>query len=50
MINKEIDILIVGGGLTGATLMLALQGLGFTTLLVDTHPLDTKSNADFDAL
>lgn len=49
MINKEIDILIVGGGLTGATLMLALQGLGFTTLLVDSHSLDTKINADFDA-
>lgn len=49
MINKEIDILIVGGGLTGATLMLALQGLGFSTLLVDAQSLDTKINPDFDA-
>lgn len=49
MINKEIDILIVGGGLTGATLMLALQGLGFSTLLVDTHPLGDKIDPDFDA-
>ncbi|EHL31950.1 2-octaprenyl-6-methoxyphenyl hydroxylase [Legionella drancourtii] len=49
MVNKEIDILIVGGGLTGATLMLALQGLGFSTLLVDAQPLDTKIDPDFDA-
>lgn len=49
MINKEIDILIVGGGLTGATLMLALQGLGFSTLLVDAHPFENKINPDFDA-
>ena len=49
MINKEIDILIVGGGLTGATLMLALQGLGFSTLLVDANPFEYKINPDFDA-
>ncbi|MGC1182547.1 2-octaprenyl-6-methoxyphenyl hydroxylase [Legionella sp.] len=49
MINKEIDILIVGGGLTGATLMLALQGLGFTTLLVDADHLENKITPDFDA-
>lgn len=49
MIKKEIDILIVGGGLTGATLSLALQGLGFSTLLVDAQPLGTKITADFDA-
>lgn len=49
MINKEIDILIVGGGLTGATLMLALRGLGFSTLLVDVHPFADKVKPDFDA-
>ncbi|MDR3442033.1 MAG: 2-octaprenyl-6-methoxyphenyl hydroxylase [Legionella sp.] len=49
MIKKEIDILIVGGGLTGATLSLALQGLGFSTLLVDAHPLSAKITPDFDA-
>ena len=49
MIKKEIDILIVGGGLTGATLSLALQGLGFSTLLVDAHPLSAKIAPDFDA-
>lgn len=49
MINQEIDILIVGGGLTGATLLLALQGLGYSTLLVDAQPLAHKVNPDFDA-
>lgn len=49
MANKELDILIVGGGLTGATLMLALQGLGYRTLLVDSQPFGNKIKADFDA-
>ncbi|PWY54640.1 2-octaprenyl-6-methoxyphenyl hydroxylase [Legionella qingyii] len=49
MINKEIDILIIGGGLTGATLMLALQGLGYSTLLVEAKPFSDKVNPDFDA-
>lgn len=49
MINKEIDILVIGGGLTGATLMLALQGLGYSTLLVEAKPFSDKINPDFDA-
>lgn len=49
MINKEIDVLIVGGGLTGATLMLALKGLGYSTLLVDSQPMRAKIQPDFDA-
>lgn len=49
MTNKEIDILIIGGGLTGATLMLAVQGLGFSTLLVEAKPFTDKINPDFDA-
>lgn len=49
MIKKEIDILVVGGGLTGATLMLALQGLGYSTLLVETKPFGDKIKPDFDA-
>lgn len=49
MIDKEIDILIVGGGLTGAALMLALQELSLKVMLVDAHPLEHKMNADFDA-
>ncbi len=46
---KEIDILVIGGGLTGATLMLALQGLGYNTLLVEAKPFSDKINPDFDA-
>lgn len=49
MINQKVDILIIGGGLTGATLMLALQGLGFSTLLVESKPFSEKVNPDFDA-
>lgn len=49
MIKKKIDILIVGGGLTGATLMLALQELGFSTLLVEAQSFKDKLNPDFDA-
>lgn len=49
MVTKSIDILIIGGGLTGATLMLALQGLGFSTLLVESQSFADKANPDFDA-
>ena len=49
MVKKQVDILIVGGGLTGATLMLALQGLGLNTLLVEAMPFSDKVNPDFDA-
>ncbi|STY31692.1 2-octaprenyl-6-methoxyphenol hydroxylase [Legionella wadsworthii] len=49
MISKETDILIIGGGLTGACLILALQGLGYNTLLVEAKPFGDKINADFDA-
>lgn len=49
MADKQVDILIVGGGLTGATLMLALQGLGFSTLLVETTPFSDRVSPDFDA-
>lgn len=49
MINKEIDILVIGGGLTGATLMLALQESGYSTLLVEANPFSDKIKSDFDA-
>lgn len=49
MANKQVDILIIGGGLTGATLMLALQGLGLSVLLVEAKPFSDKTNPDFDA-
>ena len=49
MVDREIDILIVGGGLTGAALMLALSDAGFSTLLVETKPFSEHVHAHFDA-
>lgn len=49
MINKETEVVIVGGGLTGATLMLALQEIGVQSLLVDAQTFDNKAKPDFDA-
>ena len=49
MAEQHVDILIVGGGLAGATLMLALAGLGYSTLLVEAKPFSNRVHADFDA-
>ncbi|KTD17899.1 2-octaprenyl-6-methoxyphenyl hydroxylase [Legionella jordanis] len=49
MVEKELDILIVGGGLTGAALLLALAGKGFRVLLIDNKPLSEKADINFDA-
>ncbi len=49
MADHHIDILIVGGGLIGATLMRALQPTGLRCMLVDNHPLPQRFDADFDA-
>lgn len=49
MTEQQVDILIIGGGLTGATLMLALRELGFSSLLVERKTLEDKINPDFDA-
>lgn len=49
MADHDVDILIVGGGLTGAALMLALADAGLTTLLVETTPFSEHTHPDFDA-
>ena len=49
MVERQVDILIIGGGLTGATLMLALADLGYTTLLVEATPFSNRIQKDFDA-
>ncbi len=49
MAERQVDILIVGGGLTGATLMLALADLGYSALLVEAKPFSNRVRADFDA-
>ena len=46
---EPIDVLIIGGGLTGATLMLALAGHGYSTLLVEANAFAEKVGPDFDA-
>lgn len=49
MTHKQVDILIVGGGLTGAILMLALANQGYSCLLVDANLPGANLNANFDA-
>ena len=49
MADRQVDILIVGGGLTGATLMLALADMGYKTLLVEAKSFSNRVRADFDA-
>lgn len=46
---QEVDILIVGGGLIGATLMLALAQTNHRVMLIDAAPFSSKITADFDA-
>lgn len=47
--TEQVDILIIGGGLTGASLMLSLANKGFSTLLVEANAFTDKTTADFDA-
>lgn len=47
--TDHVDILIIGGGLTGATLMLALQVLGYSALLVEAKTFSDTTNPHFDA-
>lgn len=49
MAKRQVDILIIGGGLTGATLMLALANKGYSTLLVEAKPLSDRIDPNFDA-
>ena len=52
MTNRKVDILIIGGGLTGAALMLALLNQGYEVLLLDSSSFSTDSQApsrNFDA-
>lgn len=49
MVDQQVDILIIGGGLIGVTLMLALRGLGYDCLLVEHKECSVKINPDFDA-
>lgn len=46
--NYDADILIVGGGLNGPALALALAGTGQSVIVVDALPKDTRAEAGFD--
>lgn len=48
MIEENVDILIVGGGLTGATLVLALSGQGYCVRMVDVNTMEERTRPDFD--
>lgn len=49
MDNVQFDVLIIGGGLIGASLMLALKGRGFHVGLVDSECYTDRIQPDFDA-
>ncbi|WGI23598.1 FAD-dependent monooxygenase [Amylibacter sp. IMCC11727] len=44
----DTDILIVGGGLNGTALALALAQVGFDSVIVDAMPVDARKDAAFD--
>ncbi|GGI87134.1 FAD-dependent monooxygenase [Legionella impletisoli] len=49
MADEAVDVLIIGGGLTGALLLLALKQTGYRALLIDASSFDIKMQADFDS-
>jgi 2-octaprenyl-6-methoxyphenol hydroxylase len=49
VVNKELDVLIIGGGLIGALLKILLSSLGFEVYLVEAKSLLTPRRTDFDA-
>lgn len=46
--EKDVDVVIVGGGLTGPSLALALADAGLTVALVDARPEQDRTRDDFD--
>jgi 2-octaprenyl-6-methoxyphenol hydroxylase len=46
--HESVDVLIVGGGLIGALLILALANTGLKTLMIDRKPLPDKSAKALD--
>lgn len=49
MTKKHIDVLIVGGGLIGASLLQALDNRGISVMLVDNHSITEEISPDFDS-
>ena len=46
--KNEYDILIIGGGMVGASLAHALCGLGIRIGVVEAYPLDSRSQPSYD--
>ena len=46
--SETVDIAIVGGGMVGASLAVALQGLGVKLSLIEAVPHDAAANPSFD--
>ena len=46
--TRDADVIIVGGGLNGATLALALAQDGLRVAMVDSIPNTTRANPAFD--
>lgn len=46
--NKSCDVLIVGGGLVGASLACALKGSGLDVEIIEAHPLNTVTQPCYD--
>src|SRR5581483_304241 len=44
----EVDVAIIGGGMVGASLALALEGSGLTTLLVESVAAGSRAQPSFD--
>lgn len=49
MVNRSVDIVIVGAGLAGASLAIALINHGFNPLLIEAKSLNTSTAPSFDA-
>jgi len=49
VVDRDVDVLIVGGGFIGAILMLSLAATGIRCLLVDNQALSDRIADDFDA-
>lgn len=49
MAEQQVDIVIIGGGLTGVSLVLALQSSGYRCLLIDNKPLTQHADPHFDS-
>lgn len=49
MADEQVDVLIIGGGLIGATLLLALANKGYKVCLAEAKPFESRLGHHFDA-